>query len=123
MWVVVVVVVVVFFFLAGISALPSARKVDIMYRNSMVRGVEVTSLYDDICVRFSAALKSAAVAQDLLLPCEHLLGLHDVTEGTQMAAITPSLVAQAALHTHIYTHTSFKHCVVIVLCVCVVGCV
>ena len=51
-----------------------------VYRDGVIKNVQVSSLYHDAGVRFWSAVKSAAIAQKLLepLPVEGLLGFADV---------------------------------------------
>ena len=83
--------------------MPDNRRIDVVYRDGVIKNVQVSSLYHDAGVRFWSAVKSAAIAQKLLepLPVEGLLGFADVTgvfAGTQvMKPLSSEVVLQVTL--------------------------
>ena len=76
----------------------SGRKVGIPYRSVLLRDVPVGSLYQEVLLRVSAAVKTAAIEQDLIRPLqlEATFGLCAPEGPAKMATLSEEVVEQAS---------------------------
>ena len=78
--------------------LRGGRKISISYRSVKLHGLEAENLYEESELRLSAAIKSAGIAQKMLVPleAEAMLGVTDAeAPWAGMLPLADELVEQA----------------------------
>ena len=81
--------------------LRGGRKISISYRTVKLHGLEAENLYEESELRLSAAIKSAGIAQKMLVPleAEAMLGVTDAeAPWAGMLPLADELVEQATPH-------------------------
>ena len=84
---------------SGIEMVKSSRKVSLIYRDTEIPEVDVSSFEVELNLRFAAAIKTLAIMQKLLSPlaCEAMMNIGDPDDlPAEAEKLDPLLVCQVA---------------------------